>query len=190
MYPRHSGARTWAAVMLGTLALAAPVMAEGIKITGVQPRLSADRLLLSGTIDFGLTPKVEEALNNGIPLEFVFEVRLHRRRALIWDETARSFSTRREVRYHALAGQYLVTRRGAQTHARAGFPSLSEALTAAGNLDDGFTLDPPLPDGGDYRVGVRVHLDIEALPPVLRPVAYTSRAWDLNSGWTMWKAQP
>lgn len=185
----YSRPRAWAAAALVALALAEPGMAEGLKVTAVQPRLSPQRLVLSGNVDIGLTPKVEEALNNGIPLEFVFEVRLHRRRALIWDETARSWDARRELKYHALSGQYLVTRRGAETPTRTGFPSLAEALAAMGNLDESFALDPPLAGEGDYRVGVRIHLDIEALPPVLRPAAYTSRAWDLNSGWTMWKTQ-
>lgn len=187
----RAGGRALALVALGALALAEPIAADGLTITGVQVRLGAQRLLLSGNIDVGLTPKVEEALNNGIPLEFVLEVRLHRRRALIWDETARSWTARRELRYHALSGQYLVTRSGTQAQTRASFQSLAEALAATGVLDESLALDPPLPDtDGDYRVGVRVHLDIEALPPVLRPAAYTSRAWDLNSGWTMWKAQP
>ncbi len=184
----RTGAR---ALALVALTLAEPSMGEGLKISGVQARLGSERLLLRGNIDVALTPKVEEALNNGIPLDFVLEVRLHRRRALIWDETTRSWSARRELRYHALSGQYLVTRSGATpTPTRASFQSLAEALTAAGVLDESLALEPPLADtGGDYRVGVRVHLDIEALPPVLRPAAYTSRAWDLNSGWTMWNTQ-
>lgn len=187
---RSGRVRVWALAVLGTMTLMEPGMAEGLRVTNVQPRLSPSRLVVSGSVDIGLTPKVEEALNNGIPLEFVFEVRLHRRRVLIWDQTARSFSARRELRYHALAGQYLVTRRGPGEPTRASFQTLAEALAAVGSLDDSLALDPPLEGPGDYRVGVRVHLDIEALPPVLRPVAYTSRAWDLNTGWTMWTVQP
>lgn len=187
---RCNRTRAWALAMLGAMLLVEPGMAEGLRVTNVQPRLSANRLVVNGGVDIALTPKVEEALNNGIPLEFVFEVRLHRRRALIWDQTARSFSARRELRYHALAGQYLVTRRGPGEPTRASFQALSEALAAVGSLDESLVLDPPLESSGNYRVGVRVHLDIEALPPVLRPVAYTSRAWDLNSGWTMWTVQP
>lgn len=187
---RFGRGRAWALTLLGVMAMMEPGMAEGLRVTSVQARLSQSRLLVSGNVDIALTPKVEEALNNGIPLEFVFEVRLHRRRALIWDQTTRSFSARRELRYHALAGQYLVTRRGPGEPTRASFQTLAEALVAVGSLDDSLALDPPLEGSGDYRVGVRVHLDIEALPPVLRPVAYTSRAWDLNSGWTMWTVQP
>ena len=31
-----------------------------------------------------------------------------------------------------------------------------------------------------------VELDVEALPPPLRPIAYTSGAWRLNSDWHKW----
>ena len=46
------------------------------------------------------------------------------------------------------------------------------------------------PPEGDYSVEVRASLDIEALPSPLRPVAYTSLAWRLNSGWSTWKLAP
>jgi len=182
--------RAWALALVSVMGLMEPGMAEGLRVASVQARLGPNQLIVSGNAEIALTPKVEEALNNGIPLEFVVEVRLHRRRALIWDQIARSFSARRELRYHALAGQYLVTRRGPGEPTRASFQALAEALAAVGSLDESLALDPPLEGSGDYRVGVRVHLDIEALPPVLRPVAYTARAWDLNSGWTMWTVQP
>jgi hypothetical protein len=38
----------------------------------------------------------------------------------------------------------------------------------------------------NYVLDVRVSLDIESLPAPLRPVAYTSLDWHLNSGWTTW----
>ena len=48
----------------------------------------------------------------------------------------------------------------------------------------------PIPDAlaaqGEYLVRMRAHLDIETLPAPLRPVAYTSPSWHLNSGWTTW----
>ena len=188
-YRRAANAWAGAVLALGAATWTAEGLAEGLKVTAVQSRVTGDRLTLTGTLDIGLTSKVEEALNNGIPLEFVFEARLHRRRALIWDETTRSWMWRRELRYHALSGQYLLTSSADQDRARQSFQTLAEALIQAGNLAESLPLATPLASDGDYRVGVRVHLDIEALPPVLRPVAYTSRAWDLNSGWTMWKLE-
>lgn len=185
---RAANAWACAVLALGALTASADGLAESLKVIAVQPRITGDRLALTGTLEIGLTPKVEEALNNGIPLEFVFEARVHRRRALLWDDTVRSWSWRRELRFHALSGQYLLTAGAEPERSRQSFQTLMEALAQAGTLAEDLPLATALSEG-NYRVAVRVHLDIEALPPVLRPVAYTSRAWDLNSGWTMWKAE-
>ena len=62
-----------------------------------------------------------------------------------------------------------------------------EALKSLGSLNDlRLTLTNVAP-ADNYSVDVRASLDIEALPTPLRPVAYTSFAWHLNSGWTTWK---
>src|SRR5437868_4182547 len=69
------------------------------------------------------------------------------------------------------------------------FLSSGEALKFLGGLSE---LRLPLPEtttlaaDDDYNVQLRVHLDIEALPAPLRPVAYTTLSWHLNSGWTSW----
>jgi hypothetical protein len=172
---------------LGVIALAG---AAGFRINAVEPHEDGDALRLSGALDLALTSKVEEALSNGIPLEFAVNFRLYRRRALLWDETMQAWSVRRQLHYHALSGQYLIRTEQGAAQSRGGYSSLAEALRRMGSLADvRLPLDEPLEPGGDYRLGVRVALDIEALPPLLRPVAYTSRAWDLNSGWTTWKVQ-
>lgn len=160
------------------------------KVAQVRPTIVGRTLALTGRIELGLPAKVEEALNNGIPLEFAIDIKLTRHRTILWDLVVAKWTLRRELRYHALSGQYLVSGTPIARRNRESFMSLSEALNQAGALDDiTFELAEPLPGGGNYRVEVRVVLDIEALPPLLRPVAYTTRAWDLNSGWTIWKTQ-
>lgn len=181
---------TWAWGALSGLALSGVALAEGIKVVEIQPHTTGSRLVLNGSLDISLSTKVEEALNNGITLSFILQTRLQRRRALLWDETVGQWEFRREIRYHALSDQYLVaTERDLPTQ-RQGFQSLMEALAQVTAIESlSLPLTAPLAAEHDYRVEVRVHLDVEALPPVLRPVAYTSRAWDLNSGWTTWNVQ-
>lgn len=176
---------------VGALAAATALAAgSNFRVSSVQPRANDHSLRLTGNAELGLTPKVEEALGNGIPLEFVIDVRLYRERALWWDETIESWRLRRQLYYHALSGQYLIGAESGSMRAREGYGSLTEALRQLGSLDDVvLPLNAALAADSDYRVGVRVLLDIEALPPLLRPMAYTSRAWDLNSGWTTWKIQ-
>lgn len=187
-HPRRPIFRTVAgAIFLGATALA---LASDFQVSSVQARTVGQTLHVDGHLELGLTPRVEEAIDNGIPIELAIDIRLYRQRPLIWDERVATWTLRRELRYHALSGQYLIGGASAAPVDRENFDSLNEALTEMGALEAVMLpLNEPLESDTDYRVDVRVALDIEALPSLLRPLAYTSRAWDLNSGWTTWKVQ-
>lgn len=177
-------------LVVGMLLGAGVALASGFKVSSVQPRAVGQTLLLNGTLDLSLSSKVEEAVGKGIPIEIAIDVRLYRDRPLLWDEKVASWTVRRELRYHALSGQYLIGGNDSGSVDRESSNSLNEALLQLGTLDDlALNLPMPLTPEIEYRLHLRVALDIEALPALLRPVAYTSRAWDLNSGWTAWKVQ-
>ena len=218
-----------------TMAIAASPASAEFKVADVTPKLDAASLSLAGSLELGFTPKVEEALSKGIPIEVIVDMRLYRQRAFLWDENVAEWTLRRQIRYHALSGQYLISdvpecpnetaalspapssevqslqgTQKAQVGARSagagcavdtGGPgsseiresltSLSEALKQLGSLNElKLPLEQTLPPEEAYSLELRVNLDIEALPAPLRPVAYTSLAWHLNSGWTTWKVQP
>jgi len=196
--------------MLSALCLstAAQTVVADFGITEIQARYVGESLQFTGGFDLGLTPKVEEALNKGIPVELTLGVRLYRQRSYLWDKKTAEWTHRRQIRYHALSGQYLVSElsdclnaAGSNCASGAGdsvrpstkesFNSLTEALKQLGSLSElKLRLPPNLPQGSGYSVTLRVYLDIEALPAPLRPVAYTSPDWHLNSGWTSWTVQP
>jgi hypothetical protein len=174
-----------AAAALG-LVLAAAAAAD-FKVNDVQPRLTEQSLVLNGNIDFSLSAPVEEALSKGIPLDVVIEVRLYRYRRFLWDKQVGAWTLRRRIQYHALSGQYLVSMGESGAENRESLLTQQEALKSLGALSDlKLGLAGAMP-AGEYSVAVRASLDIEALPTPLRPVAYTSFAWHLNSGWTSWK---
>ncbi len=152
---------------------------------------AADRTLtVSGDIDLTLNNKVEEAISRGIPLDVELELRLYRDRPIIWAQHVATWIIRRQIRYHALSGQYLVANREPRPVRIENFTTLQQALRQMGTLSGvEFTLPGPLRKKARYKLETRVVLDIEALPPPLRPVAYTSLAWHLNSGWTTWTVQ-
>jgi len=174
--------------MLGLLLAALlPLAAHGeFRLSTLQPRLTAETLQLDGGFDLGLSAKVEEALGKGIELDVLIDVELERPRTLLWNETMREWTLRREIRYHALSGQYVVSTAGAP--GAESFTILAEALRHLGAFDAlALKLDRPLKAGTDYQVRVRARLDVEALPAPLRPVAYSTPGWRLNSGWSAWK---
>jgi hypothetical protein len=166
---------------------AAPAHAE-FRLTELQPQFNAQALRLSGQFELTLSARVEEALSKGIPLEVVTEVRLYRIRAWWWNEKLGDWRLRQQIRYHALTGQYLVAHGPPENPFQENFTSLGETLRFMGSLN---ALALPLaqapPTGHEYLVQLRMRLDIEALPTPLRPVAYTTPAWHLNSDWTTWK---
>ena len=178
------------AIATALLLLALPAGAD-FKVVEVQPRLEGRTLVLNGGLDLTLTSKVEEALSKGIPLEVMIDVRLYRKRWVVWHQGLGRWTLRRRIAYHALSGQYLVGNVEPGPDARESHGSLLEALRALGALNGvRLPLAADVPPEGEYGVELRAVLDIEALPAPLRPLAYTSLDWRLNSGWSTWKLAP
>lgn len=164
--------------------------AADFKVAELRPELGQRTLVLSGQLDLGLNAKVEEALAKGIPLEVVIDVHLYRERPYWWDPKIASWTLHRRIQYHALSGQYLVNTQAPEAESGESLLTLQEALKQLGALDQvTLALNEPVAPGGHF-VDIRVSLDIEALPTPLRPVAYTSLTWHLNSGWSSWKVAP
>ncbi len=168
------------------LALLTSIARADFKVIDVQPHFTDNAIVINGDLQLALTRKVEEALSKGIELPVLFEIRLYRKRSLLWDERLAMWSLRRNLMYQALSGQYLVSADEAQEN----FLSLSEALKHLGKIGELRLPLPPMEEKPtmehEYFIMVRAQLDIEALPTPLRPVAYTTLSWRLNSGWTSW----
>lgn len=183
------GWRRWATVVLA-LACFSDAGAD-FKVTDVQPKLVDQSLALSGNLELGLNAKVEEALAKGIPLEVNIDVLLHRERRFLWDREIASWTLRRRIQFHALSGQYLISTSAPEAEYSESLLTLQEALKQLGSLNDvTLALEDAVAPDATHSVDVRVSLDIEALPAPLRPVAYTSFTWHLNSGWSTWKVAP
>lgn len=179
--------RLWLCVLL---LLAWPLAAPAdFKAVELQPRATGQQLEFGGGFELILPAKVEEAVNKGIPFEIVIEARLYRERGMLWNETIGSWQRRRELRYHALSGQFLVREIGGKPDQQESFATLPDALRALGSLTElRLPLERALPaDGYQYLARTRAWLDIESLPAPLRPRAYTSIDWHIGSGWSTWK---
>lgn len=154
-------------------------------ITMVNSEVIDTGVAFTAVVDTKLSPPVEEALAKGISLEVVVDIALDEHRRIWWDPELSTWELRRRVQFHALSDQYVV--QGFATTSE-GFDSLDGALKHLGTFKDVVMEVPnPLQRDGDYRLKLRARLDIEALPAPLRPVAYTSSAWRLSSGWKKWK---
>ena len=153
------------------------------------PEFREGKLFVTADMDLVLSEKVEEALSKGIPLNILIEVRLLRPRSILWNETIGEWIMTRKIRYHALSSQYLVyTADDSQVES---FTSLSQSLRHTGTLSEYEFPMTHFPGKDEiYLLKMRASLNIESLPAPLRPVAYTSLDWRLNSGWTTWQNRP
>jgi len=173
-------------LVAAALLLAAPATAD-FKVVELQLRLHEGALVVSGNMQLELSRKVEEALSKGIELPVLIEARLYRKRSFLWDRNIQNWTLKRNLRYHALSGQYIVN----STESTDSFLSPADALKHLGTLSDLRLRLPELEvaDEDEYIVKLRAHIDIEALPPPLRPVAYTTLSWHMNTGWTTWNVR-
>ncbi len=171
------------ALMLGIV----PVAFAEFAVRKVEIENVEDRLLVSADVDLGLTKEVEDAVNNGVPLELLTEFRIIRS-GLLWDADIDEMKTRSRLRYHALSDHYIVetsTSEGIEM-----FRSVDDALRRIGRLRNITLTLPKSRAKSSHQLAVRSRLDIDALPGPLRPMAFLSSNWRLNSDWTHWKILP
>ncbi len=177
-------------VLAALLTVYAPWSAADFRVAEISAQSAKTALNVSGVLELALSPKVEEALNKGIPLRINVELRLYRRVPMLWDQHVQTWVLHRGISYHALSRQYLVNGHRADPKVMESFTSLPTASANMGMLDDvQLPLSVTLDAEHRYYLQVRASLDLEALPASLRPVAYTSLSWRLNSGWTEWNVQ-
>ncbi len=171
------------------------LLALGWSITGLTKEIDILRLTDRSEdgfyyldVDADIEPgrEVREAVASGIPLRFVFDIRVHKVRRYMWNEKLLELRRTLRLERHALAGKYVVTDEANQQRQVAS--SLDDALIMLGRVrrmaiarEDELIPERPL-------VGrVRVMLDIESLPAPLRPIAWVSPRWHVSSDWEAWE---
>lgn len=183
-YTNNNLLRYARALALGGALTALPAHAD-FAIAMVQSDIADNSVHFSAVVASDLSAAVVEAIDKGIAVEFIIDVLLEEHRRIWWDPDIDTWDLRRRVQYHALAKQYRVQGFGLASE---GFETLAQALKYLGTLKDiKLLVSERLQPQGDYRLYLRARLDIESLPAPLRPLAYTSTAWRLNSGWKKWK---
>jgi hypothetical protein len=175
--------------LLGGLCLVGDARADGYEIRAVEDRIVNGIYVVDSTIHFGLSADMRNALNSGVALSFLIEVEIHTPRRYMWDELVVRSAQRLTLEYHALTGGYVITNQS--THTRRSFQTIDEALEALGDLR-GMAVSEErfLPASTTFTGRLRVSLDVESLPPPLRPIAYLSPDWHLRSDWQRWTVEP
>jgi hypothetical protein len=168
--------------LIVALACAAALSARADEIDVIDARLAASEegLLLSADFALDFSPRLHEAVANGVPLHFVVEFEMSRPRWWWFDENTASRLTQWRLSYHALSRQFRLSSGALHQN----FANVQEALEVMRRLRNWLVLERSVSlTGVQYEVAVRMRLDTAQLPRPLQVSAITNRELRLESQW-------
>ena len=151
---------------------------SNIQIKSAELRAQDDFYKLDADVDMRLDNDIEEAVNKGVPLNFVVEFQIVSPRQYWFDDEVVTTTQNITLSYHALTRQYLVNRGKHQQS----FESLSEAIRDLANLNDWKVAEKALLEKGEvYNAALLIRLDQNKLPKAIQVDAIGSEKWNLAS---------
>jgi hypothetical protein len=168
------------AIPMLALVLAGGAGAQGIDVRQFTLEPAEESYVVNASFEFLLTPRLEEALNNGVSLPFLVDFELIRPRWYWFDEKVASERLAIRLGFNPLLRQYRVSAGNLQIH----FSSLADALNTVTRLRGWpvFERDRVRSDIS-YVASLRMRLDTAQLPKPFQLSALTDRDLALASDW-------
>lgn len=161
--------------------------AEGITVQSASIEPDDDGWQLQAEFDIQFSPRLEEAVNRGVPLYFVVEFELARPRWYWFDEKPVQMSQTYRISYTPLLRQYRLSVGNVyQNFTR--FEEVTRVLSRQRGwhvADKGAVRKDQV-----YQAGLRMRLDTAQLPKPFQLNAIASRDWTLASDWHRWTLSP
>lgn len=173
--------------------------AESVRLTDAVLFTDAEAdLLLNAQVKVTLSAVLIDAVKRGVPLYFVTEFEVSKRRWYWFDERLIQQTKNIRIGYHPVTQQFRVAIGGLH---QVSYPTLDEALAGAlvlrgwqvASLSElqSAGLDQPLfKNSKAFEARVRVRLDSGLLPKPLQVNALTNRDWNLSSDWVSIRLPP
>ena len=131
--------------------------ASGIVIKSADLQLADEAYKLSADVEISFDEAIEEAINKGVPLNFLVEFQVVSPRKYWFDDEIVTATTNFTLSYHALSRQYLVSHNGHQNS----YETLSEAKLELMELDDWKVLEKSqIEKGTAYKAVLLMRLDL------------------------------
>jgi Domain of unknown function (DUF4390) len=151
---------------------------NSIQIKTAELHAHDDFYSLAADVDMSLDKDIEEAVNKGVPLNFVVEFQIVSPRQYWFDDEVVTATQNITLSYHALTRQYLVNRNKHQQS----FESLGEAVADLAVLNEWKVVDKSLLVKGEvYNAALLIRLDQSKLPKAIQVDAIGSEKWNLSS---------
>lgn len=183
---RLAGLRLVALAVL--FATVIPAMAaEGIAVRNATIVPDDDGWQIEAQFDIQFSPRLEEAVNRGVPLYFVVDFELSRPRWYWFDEKPIKVSQTYKISYTPLLRQYRLSVGNAYQN----FTRFEEVTRVLSRLRGWHVADRgALKKDGTYQAGLRMRLDTGQLPKPFQLNAIASSDWTLASDWHRWNLSP
>ncbi len=181
--PLHRALACLVMVLLSTA-----TYANNFTIRSVETRLNSKVYQLSAQVDYKLSPRVIEALQNGVPLVIMLDIKVEQERSWWLNKNVAELKQGYMLLYHALSEKYILN--NLNSGVQQDFTRIDDAIDELSHIQNLPILDANLVNNKNrYFVRLHTYLDLEALPAPVRPLAYLSAHWRLESDWYQWPLQ-
>ncbi len=142
-----------------------------------------DHLLTYFTVTGAFTPKITEAIQQGIPTTFSFEVSLYKIKSFWKDKEIADIEFTSTIAYNSLKKEYTVTRpwkNNKISHTK----SFEEAKSWMTDIDN-LPIVPlkKLTRGRQYQMRIQAEVDRTTLPFYLHNIFFFLSFWDVKTDW-------
>lgn len=173
----------FALLCLGLASIAVWAGQSSLQIKSAELLPIEEAYLLDADFELTLSPAVEDAVNKGMPLNFLVEFQVVSPRRYWFDDEIVSLTSKVSLSYHALSRQYLVNRDGHQLS----FTSIQEAKEELSSIKGWQVLEKDLLKKEEaYQAAVRMRLDQSKLPKALQVDTLSSEDWNMISERFRW----
>ncbi len=174
-------------MVFAAMPLKAADMEEAITVLSATLKPAADDWVLNAALNVKLNRAQEDGLMKGIPLNFVTEAKLQRKRTWWFNEDIAAASRTGRLNYSTLTRRYqLETAEGFKA-----YDTLPEALAVLGRVENwAIASGKNIKAGSTYVAALRMRLDVAQLSKPLQIKALGSAKWDVESDWHEWEVTP
>ncbi len=181
---RFIAVKLFAAVLLLSLSLPAPLQAQQARLTDMVASNTRDNLLLFVKVEGAFTEKMKEAVLNGIPTSFSFIVTLEKINPFFWpDKTVAEKKVTHTIKYETLKKQFTVKRSWEDNRALT-TDSFKEAQQWMSEIKSLPVVSlKELEKDTRYRLSAKAELDTVELPFFLDYIFFFVSLWDFETDW-------